>query len=311
MTDTECLTYNCAVARVVQVPADVAGPRVLDMHVHYWSQGSPDDLGTLGDLHGVPRRLPAAALVDAARSAGVTEVVQVTPSWIDAAADPSADQALETSGVRGVFCRVDPRAPNAPEQLRRNSERAAIVGVRLAFAYPPATGWLGEPFVEALWRTAAEIGLPAAIYAPGRIDAIASIAREYPDLVLLVDHLAMGRGFTPSDDGHWHALGRLAEHPHVYLKASFMPETEAAPEAFVQPLRHLYERFGSERICWGSNFPIVLETCSYDRAVTFARTAFAFLTTEEAEAVFYGTADRLLSRQTDDRSSASPERGER
>ena len=86
--------------------------------------------------------------------------------------------------------------------------------------------------------------------------------------------------------------------PNVFLKVSYFPEATAAdgyPFARGQRLMQtVYERFGADRLMWGSNFPPVLTACTYEEALRFMSEACDFLTPEDRARILGGTARRIL-----------------
>ena len=74
---------------------------------------------------------------------------------------------------------------------------------------------------------------------------------------------------------------------------------EATNERFPFPkakqrLRQLYDRFGADRLIWGSNYPHTRRVCTYKEAVDFVRIACDFLTEEERAKILGKTLIRIL-----------------
>ena len=68
----------------------------------------------------------------------------------------------------------------------------------------------------------------------------------------------------------------LAGEPNVWMKVSYFPEAAGFSEKYPFPwakerFRELFERVGSQRMVWGSNYPPVLTACSYNQALAFVR----------------------------------------
>ena len=83
----------------------------------------------------------------------------------------------------------------------------------------------------------------------------------------------------------------LAEYPNVHLKFSSMSiyQSNEGKSSAAEFFPRLVERFGPQRLLWGSNFPN-----TYDRGLkeqlAMARDVMAFLSPAEQEMVFGGTA---------------------
>lgn len=105
-----------------------------------------------------------------------------------------------------------------------------------------------------------------------QIDAVGAVARLFPELRIVVDHI----GHVPIDgnepDAAWQdSMGRLVEaSKNVYCKVSAVPEQAAqqpAPGAgdYYKPtLDALWRLFGEDRVVFGTNWPVS------DRAADFA-----------------------------------------
>lgn len=72
----------------------------------------------------------------------------------------------------------------------------------------------------------------------------------------------------------------LSEKPFPYLDLS---------EQIVQ----LRDAFGSERLMWGTDWPILRERLSYDQRVDLYRNHLGFLSGPEHEDVLYRTVQRV------------------
>jgi L-fuconolactonase len=114
---------------------------------------------------------------------------------------------------------------------------------------------------DRLLAGAARAGLRVCVNAPGRFDLLERIARGFPDLSLIVDHVGLfsvamldpGYGDTFAGlDG----LLALAGHEHVSVKLTSLPllSREAYPHADVWPHVHrVIDAFGPDRLMWGSD----------------------------------------------------------
>ena len=122
----------------------------------------------------------------------------------------------------GVFS-CDILAPDACDTMARWMDRG-LTGMRLfttGSTMPGQAGWLDDPRSFPAWRKAGESGLPVCLQmtADG-IPQIENVLRRFPDLRVVLDHLAR----PVQDDGPPYesagSLWRLARFPGVYLKAT-------------------------------------------------------------------------------------------
>ena len=198
----------------------------------------------------------------------------------------AADAALEAPGRFVGACRIDPLLPDAPETLRYWVEQRGVCGVRLGTA---------EPGVDPTCAAAQALGIPVAFQVKrSEIQQVQAVARRFPDLPVILDHLAHP---LVADGPPYRAAAAffgLAETPNLYLKFSSLNLREAAegdstPRAFMETL---VDRFGPSRLTWGSDFPHSAggPEAPYGELVDLVRTALAGLSSADREQALAGTA---------------------
>ncbi|NML44571.1 amidohydrolase [Ramlibacter sp. G-1-2-2] len=258
--------------------------KITDAQVHVWQAHSaerpwpPESLSQPGGFVAVPGARPhraeplgGAEMVAMMDAAGVDRAVIVPPS-------PAGDSnlfALETAaawpGRFAVMGRFDPLAADAREQLAGWLEQPHMAGIRMTFHKPQWSRWLegDDEAIAWFWADCERLGIPLMLMAPGRLDAVARVARKHPGLTLVVDHLGLHSNLR--DAQCWpDVLGLLplANLPNVAVKASAMPcySSETYPFRNLNGmLEAVYNAFGPRRFCWGSDVSRL--PCSYRQAV--------------------------------------------
>jgi predicted TIM-barrel fold metal-dependent hydrolase len=223
--------------------------------------------------------------------AGVDQVVLVSSSAAYGTDNSYAADAAQYDPARCVgVCRIDGNAPTAPETLRSWIQDRGMRGVRLG---------AGGPAAFPVCERALELGIPVAIQLRrDRLGEVGEVARRFPALKVILDHLAhpLLESGPPYADAA--PLFALADLPNVYFKFSTMNIHEAAagkstPRAFFETL---LECCGPDHLMWGSNFPHTTgsRTEPYKDLIDLARETFGFLSESEREQVFAGTARSLF-----------------
>jgi L-fuconolactonase len=116
-----------------------------------------------------------------------------------------------------------------------------------------------HPALDALVER--ELGFDALIL-PRHLPHIATLARRYPELRIVIDHAAKP-AFRHDDLADWSAdIGRFADLPNTCCKLSGLltearPEQRADPEVFQPCVARLLEVFGPQRLMWGSDWPVL------------------------------------------------------
>lgn len=200
--------------------------------------------------------------------------------------------------------KVDEKSPDALRQLEQLKEMGAT-GVR----FTPATRSAGDDPL-AIWRKAAELGLPVSCMATRSEDfASAEFARifeTFPQLPIVIEHLG---GFNVPDEEKEPYPTRskvfaLSRYPNAYIKihgfGEFVPRQVPFPEPrpFGANLPRLfdmvYEAFGPDRIMWGSDFPPVAGREGYRNALQLPMEYFASKGKDALAKMFGGTALKVF-----------------
>ncbi len=243
----------------------------LDAHQHFWRystekypwipEGSalaqewlPADLAQLQ----IPLGFDGSIAVQAQQTVAETE-------WLLSLADQDAR-------IHGVVGWVDLQHDRVEDDIARLSMHPRLVGVRHVVQDEPDDQFMLRPeFQRGIGRLQAfKLRYDILIY-PRQLPAALQLVRNFPDQPFVLDHISKPfiRAGTLSP---WREqIRELAQHPNVLCKVSGMV-TEADPnnwkqDDFVPFLDVVFEAFGTDRLMFGSDWPVCLLAGSYDRVV--------------------------------------------
>jgi L-fuconolactonase len=204
---------------------------------------------------------------------------------------------------------LDASRPHAEAELERLAARGAR-GLRLL---PGDRSPGRDPL--AIWKRAAALGLPVTTGGGASAEELLSsgledVIRVLPGLTVIIEHL--GSGNRPDGEAAPYAARKrvydLARYPNAFMKFHGLGEfaTRAMPVAepfpFVRPIPPLLdmalERFGPERMMWGSDYPPVSSREGYANALRLSRQHLARLGEETLAELFGGTAKRIYRLDT-------------
>ncbi|HVF63070.1 MAG TPA: amidohydrolase family protein [Casimicrobiaceae bacterium] len=269
---------------------------IIDSHAHYWKTPPPAN-PTLG-VHHEP--LGVDAFVRDMDDAGIDKVVQITRGVMGFDNSNSLEGAARYPDRIRVLGRIDAGAPDIEQQLRGWLKQPYMAGIRLMTMFPSEAPWFEDGTIDKLWPIAEREGIPISLYAPERSKLVASVAERFPALSVVVDHLGMRVwdifDSPPPSMHDWPNLMALHRYPNVTIKVTGIPEVMVERYPFrrsIDRVREIYERFGPERMMWGSNYPPTKVVCSYREAKALIDDC-AFLSSEDKDHIRHLTAARVF-----------------
>jgi predicted TIM-barrel fold metal-dependent hydrolase len=237
------------------------------------------------DAEGLLRRMDECG-VDKAAVVQANTVHRFDNSYI-------CDSAERWPDRLGAVCTIDMTAPDAPERLRYWLEDRGGVGLRLtAPAAVPNEEWLLAPDAEPAWETAQAMDVPVSVHVrrSAGLSYMRTMLERYPRLRFQLDHLAHPDldGGPPYPDAE--PLMSLAPYGNLSLKLTehalkALTANAAGSDPF---LRQLVDRYGANRIMWGSNIPRYED--DYPKSTRLLREAVASLEPQEAAWIMGETA---------------------
>ena len=287
-------------------------PLVIDSHHHVWDTtrreypwmaGAPalQRPFSLDDL----RPLLAENGVDATVLVQTVSDVSETREFLTLAA--SSDLI---AGVVGWVDLLDPGIATVLADLKASPEGKWLVGIRHQIHDESDPDWALQEQVQHGLGAIAEAGLAYDLLVrPRELPAAITIARDFPHLHFVVDHIAKPDIASGNIDD-WAALMReFAPLENVTCKLSGMV-TEANPEGDlveqVKPyVNTVLEIFGPDRLMFGSDWPVCTLAASYGDVMSILRQVLTELGVTDHEALvsifgrtatyWYGLDQNLLA----------------
>lgn len=203
-------------------------------------------------------------LVMAMAEAGVDRAVLVPmthDSWKNSL--EFCDRAPGKFVVMAVLPLGDRRTTVA--ELEQLADTPGIAGIRISTYTEPAASLLAEGRLNWLFERIQELDIRVAMNTMGQPTILAEIARRYPGIMFMLDHLGLDPLKRYSDfDPPIHEIVQLANLENIAVKATCMPAAVAEGYPFSSlhdPLQQVIEAFGVTRVFWGSDLSRL--PCSY------------------------------------------------
>ena len=194
---------------------------------------------------------------------------------------------------KGV-ARVNPEDPAAPDILSKLVKQDGFRGVRLSPSESAAGDWIRGPLMPPLWKRCRDLKIPMTILAPAaRMTDIAALCEKFPDLTVVIDHMAD----CPIDRPDLQLkLTALKRYPKVFVKIShtWSLSKEGFPFRDTFPLvQTLYHAFGPQRLMWGTDWPVSHRHASYSQTLAVVRDAMTFLNRDDKRWLLSKTVERV------------------
>jgi L-fuconolactonase len=245
---------------------------IVDSHQHFWQVGRFDYPWMSSDVETLYRDYLPSQLEPILVANGVAKTVLVQASnsvdeslWLLTLAD-------EHPFIAGVVGWANLMDPDVESQLKKLAAHPKFKGIRHLVESEPADDWLTQPSVLQGLRQLADHDLSYDLLVHTRhLPHARIVAERYPDLRLVIDHMAkppIGRG----EFKEWsEQISPLASFENVFCKLSGLV-TEANWTTWqtgdLRPyVDYVLEFFGPERLMFGSDHPVCLLASSYERVL--------------------------------------------
>jgi L-fuconolactonase len=263
----------------------------IDSHQHFWNY-SPEDYPWIRPEWPIRRSYLPEALSVELRSCQFDGCVAVQARQTLAESAWLLELAERSPFIKGVVGWVDLRAPDVALQLGRLAAHPKFVGVRHVLQDEADDNFMLQPdFQRGISQLRPfDLKYDLLIF-PRQLPAAITLASAFPEQPFVLDHIAkppIKEGALDPWRGH---LQQLAALPNVYCKVSGMI-TEADwghwhPSQFKPYLDVVFEAFGSDRVMFGSDWPVALLAGTYQQVFELVREYVMHLDAK-IEAVFFG-----------------------
>jgi L-fuconolactonase len=262
---------------------------LVDAQVHIWGADSPARPWPAGGANAAHRPEPVgvAETLRVLDAAGVRRAVIVPPSWEGDHNDLALEAAERHPDRFAVMGRVPLDDLSVGRRLKAWRDQPGMLGVRLTMHREPWRTAFRRGELRWFWKAANDAGLPVMAYAPRMSAQLGVVARRYPDMRLVVDHMGLTLGLTgPEAFTDLPELLALARLPNVAVKASALPCHSRFGFPFTDthlPLRQVFEAFGPHRLFWGSDWTRL--PCPYRENLALFTEELTFLSGTDLRAV--------------------------
>ena len=271
---------------------------MIDSHQHFWQVGRFDYPWMTSNLGILYRDYLPNDLISILSDNHVDKTILVQASNSVAESRWLLELASTNSFIAGVVGWVDLTSPDINTQLDELCADPKFKGVRHLVESEPSDDWLVQPAVLKGLRQLSTRGLSYDLLVHTRhLKHIPRVAESCPDLNFVIDHLAKPP-IARNEIEEWSAaLNPLARYPNMYVKLSGLV-TEANWNSWKTDELRPYveialESFGTDRMMFGSDYPVCLLAASYDRVLDAFQEILQELPDVDRDKIFSQNAEKF------------------
>ena len=270
----------------------------IDAHHHLWHYTARDFPWISGKMSKLKRDFSPAQLEALAVAHNITGTIAVQARQTLVETHWLLDLAKSSPLIKGVVGWVPLIDADVAQQLEALASDPALVGVRHVLHDERDPHYMLRPDfnrgIQAL--TAHDLCYDLLIF-PQHLPHAIEFVDRHPNQAFVLDHLAKPDVAHAEITSWARDLKRLAERLNVACKLSGVV-TEAdwqrwSPTDLQPYFDTVLEAFGSSRLMYGSDWPVLNLAADYGRWQQTVATLLAPLSPGEASAVMRGTADRV------------------
>ena len=289
--------------------------RAIDSHFHIWRQkDQPWLVGPMaprifGPYEPIRRDYPIEEFLNDQEGAGVEKCVYVQTNWAKEDFENEAafvtEAANRTGWPHGLVAYADMTVDDVRGQLDRLMKYPLLRGVRMqlhwhdtpAFRFAPSAKQVIDPVVRANVRRLKDYGLSFDLQLfPAQMEDGLQLVGENPETNFILTHCGMlTDSGTATVDAWKEGLRTLAQAPNLYAKMSglgtFVHRND--PALIAQIYAAAIDILGSDRLMFGSNFPIEKLWTSHASLIAAHRAAVAQRSLADQVNIFWNTAQRV------------------
>ncbi|MVT10111.1 amidohydrolase family protein [Chitinophaga tropicalis] len=271
---------------------------VIDAHQHFWHYHPVKDAWITDDMKVLQDNFLPEHLLPVLQENSVDGCVAVQADQSENETAFLLELADQHHFIRGVVGWIDLRAEDLEARLEYFKQFRALKGFRhIVQGEPDPSFLLRDDFCRGINMLARYNFTYDILVYPVQLPAVAAFVPKFPEMRLVIDHLAKPY-FKTGDISSWETHMRaIAQHPHVYCKLSGMV-TEAdwqkwEPAHFTPFLDVALEAFGPERLMFGSDWPVCKVAGTYAEVKGIIKDYISRLSETEQAGIMGGNAIRF------------------
>lgn len=267
--------------------------KIIDAHQHFWIFDPIRDSWITDDMSIIRKSFLPKDLASIYKELNIDGCVAVQADQSINETNFLLELAEENDFIKGVVGWVDLKSPDVESHIAALIQHKKLKGFRTIMQGQPDEMYLTNNLFISGVKKLSDYNLTYDLLVyHHQLDSLVRFTDKIPDQKFILDHL--GKPDIKNKNIQKWKLGikNLANNPNIYCKISGMV-TEAdwnkwAIEDMIPYLEIVGEFFGTERLCFGSDWPVCLLASDYKKMLAVVEKFIAQLNDESKEKVLSG-----------------------
>lgn len=267
----------------------------IDAHQHFWTFDPVRDSWITENMSVIRKNFLPGDVKPLLEQHNMDGCVAVQADQSETETDFLIRLAEQNDFIKGVVGWADLRAPNIKERLEHYRQFHCVKGFRHILQGEKDRALLLHPAFKKGISALQQSGFTFDILIfPDQLKFTQELVAAFPDQKFVLDHIAKPNIREKKVDDWEKAISGLAPYKNLYCKISGLV-TEAdwerwQPGDFKHYLDIVVATFGTDRILFGSDWPVCLLAASYSQTLGVVKDYFSSFSTAEREKFFGGNA---------------------
>lgn len=263
----------------------------IDAHQHFWKFDPVRDSWITDDMPAIQKDFMPQDILPLLQQHGFTGTIVVQSNQSEEENVFQLKNAAEHDFIKGVVGWVDLQAENVEDRLAHYAQFSKMKGFRHVLQGETDRALMLKPSFKKGISLLSKYNFTYDILIfPDQLEYAAELVKEFPDQMFVIDHIAKPGIKNKKIAGWKEDIQNIAEAENVYCKISGMV-TEADLENWkkedIKPYIDIVaEAFGTNRIMYGSDWPVCLLAASYDSVLDIVKEYFASFSKNEQDNFF-------------------------
>jgi L-fuconolactonase len=267
----------------------------IDSHQHFWKLARGDYKWLTPNLKSLYKDFLPEDLAPNLLKFGIggSILIQATPTLSETYF--MLDTAEKTYFVKGVIGWIDMASKEDCDKLVELKNNPYFKGIRPMVQDILDVNWMLNPLLKATFQHLVTLDLIfEALVKPIHLENLLRLLRRYPDLRIVIDHGAKPN-ILQGEFSQWSKnIKKIAQQTQAYCKISGLL-TEAAVGSGLKEISpyidHLLECFGSKRLIWGSDWPVINLMSNYSNWYNLTEEYLEKLSIDERQEILGNNAE--------------------